>query len=176
MRNVEPKGEARLPVRELKDPDPGRGPRYRVVRLKGGDSFDCYILSESFWGVQVHWNAKLRRTEPCLEDETTCPGHKANMPIKRKFYLFVSHAGQKPFFLEFTEEAAFEIKEYLAGESSYVGIRMEFFRTKADNGRIGFRLKEEYGERKKFKPAPHPLETLRVLWAWGRDDARPELT
>lgn len=156
-------------IKTVDHPVNGGSPKHRIERLKGNERRKVVVCSDRLHGVQIHWCASTRRSEPCYENCDDCPGCTKKKPIKRRFYLFVWECGLPPYFLELTEPAAAIMEEMLAGEDSYRGITIEFSRTPASNGRIKIRV-DEYAERKANLPSDRsPLETLTTLWKWGRD-------
>jgi hypothetical protein len=90
------------------------------------------------------------------------------LPKKRACYLHLLEAGTGQFFLEMPETAAVQLREMLEGESSYRGITCEFSRSKADNGRFRFEVDPYTEKRLQIPKGKDPEETLRTLWAWGR--------
>jgi hypothetical protein len=171
--SIEPQREEPGRIKRLGKPERSGAPAYRIERLKGSDRRKVVVLSDMFYGYQIHYDAASKRSEPCYENQSECPGCQKKKPVKRVFYLHVLEAGLRPYFLELTEAAASIAMEILLGEETYRGVMMEFSRTKADNGRIRV-AKCEYAERRtNLPPDRDPTPTLHILWNWGRDLPKP---
>jgi hypothetical protein len=155
-------------LRRSNDPPPRQGPELRVIRLKGNEVKEVVILSRKLWGVFIHFDERLRRSEPCLENTETCPGCVAKRPSKWRGYFHVTEPGSRPFILELTPEAAREFQDSMGPVKSYRGARAVFRRTKADNGRLLVELREYHGDVNALPTEIDPETVLRWLWDWKR--------
>ena len=155
-------------LRRSDTPPKREGPQLKVVRLKGSEKSHCVVLSSALWGCFIHWDATLKRSECCLEDEQVCPGCKAKKPQKWRGYLACWEAARSTFIMELTPEAARTFLDVTAPCGSIRGITVEFRRTQRDNGRLLVEL-VPYVERKtNLPPEPDIEPILRMLWDWKR--------
>jgi hypothetical protein len=149
-------------------PVPRKAPRVEVVRLRGGESFSCTILSSKFSGFVVHWNAVIRRSRPCYESRENCEGCKDELPAKTLYYLHVWSGTKGSCFLEMTAHAAFQLQEIFGSVSTYRGQRITVERTRAANGRLKVDVKEWSENAANLPPEEDPEDVLRKLWDWKR--------
>jgi hypothetical protein len=145
-----------------------KGPELRVVRLKGGQMIACQVISDTFFGVEIHYDSRVRRSEPCVKPESACPGCQGKKPKKILYYLhvFSNHHGQC--FVELTHATMLRVTEILEGEPSFRGKCLELRRTAADNGRMLVKMCETMVPRTNLPKPADPENTLRYLWEWGR--------
>lgn len=158
----------RQPLNRRTEPSPRKAPRMEVIRLKGGEAFQCTILSASFHGYVVHWDARIRRSRPCFLDANVCEGCKEELPSKTLFYLNVWHGSKGCCFVELTEHCACQLKEILGDKISYRGVRVRLERTRAANGRLKVDVMEMSDDPSRCPAEQDPEDILRVLWDWKR--------
>lgn len=147
-----------------------------VWRLKGGERGTIVIYSPKFHGVTVHWNPSAGRSSAHFTDAEHCDGCQDELPTKELYYLFGSHSEKaRKVFLEMPRGAAEALQGMLAHAESFRGLRIWVERTKADNGRLRFRiLEQEAGV--KLPADQHPQETLFAMWGIPLDDTPPPPT
>lgn len=156
------------PIKRVYDVQKSAGSELRVVRLKGAQTINCQIISDTFWGVTIHFDHRVRRSEPCTGVPDTCPGCQVKKPVKNLYYLHVFSSHHAQCFIELTESAMVRVKELLEGEKTFRGQVIELRRTAADNGRIIVKMSETFAGRANLPKEKDPENTLRYLWEWGR--------
>lgn len=143
---------------------PPPGPETEILRIPGGEKRTCLILSRAFWGVWTHWDG--HRTEPCLGEGASCPGHKKGYPSRWKGYLHVWLVHQaKEAFLEVTPGLAERIKDVLPQGKPFRGETIIVSRGKGDKARLyADACKLRVTDTAKLRPERDPERVLCYLW------------
>jgi hypothetical protein len=158
----------REPIRILNEVPKSEAPELRVIRLKGSQVMHCIVLSSRVWGVTIHYDHTINRSEPCLLDPAKCPGCQVKKPVKDLFYLHVFSNAHGQCFIELTRSAMEKVQNLCNGLPTMRGEVIEFRRTPADNGRMLVRPSESMSRRENLPREKDPEDTLRMLWQWGR--------
>lgn len=148
-------------------PDPG--PELEVRRVGAGLSMTVLFLCVRFRGFWTHWNQGRRRTQPCLDPIETCPGHKAQLPLRWKAYAHVYDHGQRDqCLLELTPGAARQLMQALGGLADLRGMRVQIARGQGAKARLNVSVQKMPTDAEKLKlPREHDaLVTLAKLWGF----------
>lgn len=147
------------------DTPPPPGPRYRIRRLRHGESMQ-FILLGPMCGLYTHWTGS--RTEPCYENKKDCAGCRTGKPKRWKGYVHVwNEAIPGEEFLEFTPTAAALLNDLLGDAAELRGNRLMMERGGGDKSRLKLSLLCHYEKLRSNHPLPQtrdPLETLSRLW------------
>jgi len=144
---------------------PTGGPEIWVRRLVKSEQVTVGIVSPCFWGFMVHWAGN--RSEPCLKETKTCPGHRRGLPLKWKGYLYVHNLQKRRYeFLEFPPGAATELLESFPKGSTLRGEVIQVQRMAGDNARLRVTIEtHKWAEQQIAIPQDKdPAETLCKLW------------
>ncbi len=142
-------------------------PRARVIPLEkvlGHEVLHVVILSNWVHGFHTHWMDN--RTQPCLNDETLCPGHLRKAPLKWNGYLHCwDPRTQKSFFIELTDYAWEEFLKQLNGRKCLHGLSVTIRREKGHKrSPLLIVLAGELPSHKKLPTGSDPLPTLKRVW------------
>jgi hypothetical protein len=144
------------------DRPPKPGPEMRIRRLKASQKIVATVLND-LWGCWTHWAGN--RSEPCLGDKKTCPGHKRGLPARWKGYLHIlDHNNREESFLELTPTAATQLFDQLGTESPLRGNRIQVERMAGDKARMRITVLTAHLSDVQLPPAKDPYKTLCSLW------------
>lgn len=145
---------------------PRPGPRWPIIRLKGGQAGLFQIFSHRVRIFASHWNGK--RSQPCTVPQSECAGCLDKLPNKYKGYLHVRSVNTDvEGFLELTPTAIDSMKNQTPGVASVRGMRVEVRRTRGDQGRLSLVMLPVCCSISELPPERDPEDTLRQLWTCG---------
>lgn len=144
------------------EPPPG-GRRLWIRRLGANEWVDVVVLSESTWGMYIHWQSG--KSQPCWAPKKTCPGCRSMAPQKWRCWLHVWNGDKKrEEFLEMTEEGWKDLMAKLETGQELRGTVMNVKRIGHKRGPLELTLRAPYKGQKKLPKARSPEETLCAWW------------
>lgn len=146
------------PVRSSLPPvDPGI---YWIERLRGSQKISFTVYSPALWGFDTHYNNG--RTRLCFEDHDQCIGGHDEATLRWTGYLFgwLHHKNQRAF-VQITEGGARKLVNQVAKGTSFRGMELEIWKTKADNGRQNILVRKHAINR--GEDLPPDIDPLRSL-------------
>lgn len=148
-----------------RDPNPPPpNPHLHVTRLRAGQTFQGWILSQEIEGVWTHWDG--RRSLPCEQNGAPCPADRHRLPQRWKGYLHcLPLDGEVTTVVELTAEAARQIKSQSSNLSRLRGNLLELQRgKKSNNSRLTARLLVHHHNPSELPGAKDPIPSLEHLW------------
>lgn len=153
------------PLNRVEGPPP-RGPDVWIVRVRPKIAFVGQIVSDSVWGVMVHWEG---RTRECNGEEN-CERCHAGLSNKYLGYLYCWDSFRKEYiFLELTGDAVEELWRLAGTKDKLRGLIIEA-RRRGDGPKTGLviSIREPVNDTSSLPEPRDPEEVLRRLWGWKK--------
>lgn len=159
---------AKPPVKRLDRASDSGGPRIPIVRLKGSERCQFVCLSSHLWGFQIHWNGKIRRSQPCHGTRENCEGCKDELPQREVFYLEGISPTHGHAFFELTPEATRKYHDIFDMANGSRGQTIQLSRTASNKGRLLLTWESAFDCKPKIPQETDPEPYLQIMWAWRR--------
>lgn len=159
---------------DRQDVPPKPGPECFIMRLKGQEFYTYTILSESLYGLNIHYGRTSLRSSPHFTDKERCEGCKADVPMRWKGYLHcICHEKGQEVFLELTPASAQSLLVQLPG-GNLRGNRIQVKRTKGDNGRLIISVLTACQTPECLPKSKNVEQSLLRLWGFSQDGTEPK--
>jgi len=135
---------------------PRRDPNVLFVECMDANTSQQFIVySPTIQGMEMHWLPSEKRTVPCFEDTTLCPGgHKEDTVKWRAYVHCFSLRKKEPVFVQLTWEAWKTWMNQLREGVSLRGQHIIVHRTEKKNGRLWVEVQEYKSDRTGKMPPP----------------------
>jgi len=152
---------------------PGKPGVYWVECLAGKESQKFLVYSAAPQGVNMHWISGERKTVPCFQDTTLCPGGHSEKNRKWRCYVFAySYKRHKNVFVQLTKDAW---ESWLTQCREGVNLRgqtVNVHRTEKNNGRLYVEVETWRNDARKDLPLDQDVKlSLFDLWRYDPCEA-----
>jgi len=161
-----------MPIRFNGPKPPRPGPKIKVVRVTTVTPQMFILLTPDPLTVWTHFG---RRSDECtMEERGECEGCAKAQPRRWKGYFdAINYTDRERVILELTPPAIGTIAALCTERENARGLIVEISKTKGGkHGRYIVRTTNTTIDVATLAEPVDPLPTLRILWAWGKDDGQ----